>query len=94
MLPLGWCAASVALGSEYSRLLGASLTGFHDFRGPMAKPQRMAALSVGSCIELVQHLSHLERWGIKLALTLIFLGGLITCWRRLHGIHIHFTKKD
>lgn len=94
MLPLGWCAASVALGSEYSRLLGASLTGFHDFRGAMAKPQRMAVLSVGSCIELVQHLSHLERWGIKLALTLIFLGGLITCWRRLHGIHIHFTKKD
>jgi phosphatidylglycerophosphate synthase len=93
MLPLGWCAASVALGSEYSRLLGASLTGFHDFRGPMAKPQRMAVLSVGSCIELVQHLSHLERWGIKLALTLIFLGGLVTCWRRLHGFRTHFYEK-
>ena len=69
------------------RTLGAALTGAHDFRGPMAKQHRMAVLTVGSLIELAQHLTHTERWGIKLALTLIFIGGLLTCWRRLRGIH-------
>ena len=41
MLPLGWCAACVALGTAYVRTLGASLMGVHDFRGPMAKQHRM-----------------------------------------------------
>jgi phosphatidylglycerophosphate synthase len=36
MLPLGWCAAAVALGTAYVRTLGAALTGRHDFRGPMS----------------------------------------------------------
>ncbi|MFM7604917.1 MAG: hypothetical protein ACKO8Z_06925 [Prosthecobacter sp.] len=93
MLPLGWCAASMALVSDYLRLLGASLTGFQDFRGSMTQPQRMAVLTLGSCIELVQHLTDWERWGIKLALTLLVLGGLVTCWRRLHGIHIFYQKR-
>ena len=94
MLPLGWCAASVALGTAYVRTLGAALTGAHDFRGPMAKQHRMAVLTVGCLIELAQHLTHTERWGIKLALTLIFLGGLLTCWRRLRVIQVHLMKKD
>lgn len=94
MLPLGWCAACVALGTAYVRTLGASLMGVHDFRGPMAKQHRMAVLTVGCLIEMAQHLTHTERWGIKLALTLIFLGGLLTCWRRLRGIQAHLMKKD
>ncbi|MBL9134189.1 MAG: CDP-alcohol phosphatidyltransferase family protein [Verrucomicrobiaceae bacterium] len=86
MLPLGWCAACVALGTAYVRLLGASLTGTHDFRGPMAKPHRMAALTLGCFIELGQHLAGTERFGIKLALTVILAGGLWTCWRRLRTL--------
>lgn len=94
MLPLGWCAACVALGTAYVRALGAALTGTHDFRGPMAKQHRMAVITLACFVELGQHLAQVERWGIKAALTIIFLGGLLTCWRRLAGIQAHLLKKE
>ncbi|MGV3661949.1 MAG: CDP-alcohol phosphatidyltransferase family protein [Prosthecobacter sp.] len=81
--PMGWCCAVVALWTAYIRTLGASLTGIHDFGGPMAKQHRMATLCAGILIELIQHLTGRERWGILLALTIICFGGLWTCWRRL-----------
>lgn len=83
IIPLGWCCAVVAVWTAYLRVLGASLTGKHDYRGPMAKQHRMAVLSGGILIELIQHLTGRDRFGILLALTLIFLGGLWTCSRRL-----------
>ena len=46
---LGWLAACGALITASVRLHGASLLGIHDFRGPMAKPQRMA-LATGICL--------------------------------------------
>lgn len=83
VIPMGWCCAVVSVWTAYIRVLGASLTGKHDFRGPMAKQHRMAVLCAGIFIELAQHLMGWERWGILTALTLIFFGGLWTCWRRL-----------
>lgn len=83
VIPLGWCCAVVAVWTAYSRVLGASLTGKHDFRGPMAKQHRMAVLCGGILIEMVQHLAGRGRLGILIALTMIFFGGLWTCWRRL-----------
>ena len=83
VIPMGWCCAVVSVWTAYLRVLGASLTGKHDFRGPMAKQHRMAVLCGGTFVELTQHLMGWERWGILLALTLIFFGGLWTCWRRL-----------
>ncbi|MBL9158753.1 MAG: CDP-alcohol phosphatidyltransferase family protein [Verrucomicrobiales bacterium] len=46
---LGWLCAIGALLTAAIRLHGATLTGQHDFRGPMAKPQRMA-LATGACL--------------------------------------------
>lgn len=83
VIPMGWCCAVVSVWTAYIRVLGASLTGKHDFRGPMAKQHRMAVLCGGTLIELTQHLLSWERWGILAALTVIFFGGLLTCWRRL-----------
>lgn len=86
VIPMGWCCAVVAVWTAYVRTLGASLTGRHDFGGPMAKQHRMAVLCAGTVIELVQHLAGRDRFGILAALTLVFFGGLWTCWRRLRGI--------
>lgn len=83
IIPMGWCSAVVAVWTAYLRVLGASLTGKHDFRGPMAKQHRMAVMCGGILIEMIQHLLDWERWGILTALTVIFFGGLWTCWRRL-----------
>lgn len=83
VIPMGWCCAVVAVWTAYIRVLGAALTGAHDFRGPMAKQHRMAVLCGGILIEMFQHLLQQERLGILIALTVIFFGGLWTCWRRL-----------
>lgn len=86
VIPMGWCCAVVAVWTAYVRTLGASLTGTQDFRGPMAKQHRMAVLCGGVLVELAQHLAGGTRNGVLIALTLIFFGGLWTCWRRLRGI--------
>lgn len=82
-VPMGWCCAVVAVWTAYLRVLGASLNGQHDFGGPMAKQHRMAVLSGGILLELGQHLAGSQRFGILAALTVVFFGGLWTCWRRL-----------
>ena len=46
---LGWLSGCGAVMTAYIRMHGASLTGSHDFRGPLAKPQRMAILT-GLCL--------------------------------------------
>jgi phosphatidylglycerophosphate synthase len=48
---LGWLCAVGALLAAAVRLHGASLTGRHDFGGPMAKPQRMA-VATAACLLL------------------------------------------
>lgn len=91
---LGYIAAIVAVMTAYIRAVGKSLTGVADYRGPMAKQQRMALMTVG-CVYLafapaswrpafgVGH----ERWGVMAAvLAVIALGGAWTCWRRLSAI--------
>jgi phosphatidylglycerophosphate synthase len=44
---LGWACATLAVCTAYVRAFGASLSLGQDFRGPGAKPHRMAALTVG-----------------------------------------------
>jgi len=46
---LGWLCAGGAVMTAAVRLHGAALTGVHDFRGPMAKPHRMA-LATAACL--------------------------------------------
>jgi phosphatidylglycerophosphate synthase len=45
---LGWLAALLAAMTAYVRAVGTSLGQQPDFRGPMAKPHRMAALTLGA----------------------------------------------
>ncbi len=45
---LGWLAAALAVMTAYVRELGHALGQTPDFRGPMAKPHRMAALTIGA----------------------------------------------
>ena len=47
---LGWLCTSGALMTAAVRMHGASLTGLHDFRGPMAKPHRMALATAGCLV--------------------------------------------
>ncbi len=75
---LGWAAALLAAIIAYLRVLGGSLGLKQDFRGPMAKQHRMAALCLGSIAA-----AFLPNFPIlALTLSIIVLGGLVTILRR------------
>ena len=84
---LGWLAGCGALLTAAVRLQGASLLGTHDFRGPMAKPHRMA-LATGLCLLMaVLSLTHFSLFNpIPWALGIMLVGIVITVWRRLTKI--------
>ena len=50
---LGWLAALLAATCAYVRLLGGTLGFKQDFGGPMAKPHRMAALTLGCLVAIL-----------------------------------------
>ena len=80
---LGWLAALLAAIAAYIRLLGGTLGLPQDFRGPMAKPQRMAALTIGAVA------APFELWTTDslvvptLALALVVAGTAVTIGLRL-----------
>jgi phosphatidylglycerophosphate synthase len=96
-VPLGWVAAVLALMTAYIRVLGGTLLGTQSFIGPMAKQHRMAVLTL-ACL-----LSIGELWWRKdgrpaetvmtVALAIIVVGSLLTCWRRLRLISAELHKK-
>lgn len=79
---LGWAAACGAIATAYIRATGAYLTGHHDFRGPMAKPHRMAAVTAVCLGMCVFHRHPLPTWGLGIILT----GIAVTCVRRIHHL--------
>ncbi len=74
---LGWLAALLSAVCAYVRLLGGTLDRPQDFGGPMAKPHRMAALTIGCLIATA--------WfgGLQVALGLIAAGTVLTIALRL-----------
>jgi phosphatidylglycerophosphate synthase len=92
-LTLGWLAALLALITAYVRVLGAASGVGHDFRGPMAKQQRMAIVTL-ACIAMMFD----PWWGgdgqiMRAALALIALGCVITIIRRLRGIALALRQR-
>lgn len=86
---LGWLAALLAIATAYVRAFGGSLGFAQDFRGPLAKPQRMAVLTVACVIAAgltaAQRIDA-ARWTLWLAAAVIAAGSLLTCARRTLGI--------
>jgi phosphatidylglycerophosphate synthase len=66
---LGWMAASLAVITAYVRAMGVAAGATQHFIGPMAKPQRMAVLTV-TCVGL----AGLEVLGVKFDLMQLSLG--------------------
>ena len=82
-LELGLIAGILAVGTAYLRAFGASLGLGQDFRGPMAKQQRMALLTAGTVIACGERLALGTLDSPTWILGLIVLGTLITCVRRI-----------
>ncbi|MDO9501124.1 CDP-alcohol phosphatidyltransferase family protein [Falsiroseomonas sp.] len=83
---LGWAAALAAMATAYVRTVGRAAGAPSDFRGPMAKPHRMALVTV---VALWCGLAPAS-WaaGVPVvALWIILALSLLTAWRRLHGAY-------
>jgi len=85
-IALGWASAAGAIMTAYVRALGASLSGKHDFCGPMAKPHRMFTATVGCLGMMMLDLLHVA-WPLMLwTIAVINAGIVITLWRRVRHL--------
>jgi phosphatidylglycerophosphate synthase len=84
---IGWAAAVGALFTAVIRMHGASLTGVHDFRGPMAKPQRMALLTA-ACVwmAVADALGRPMPVLLLIVLGIVMFGAFLTAARRLFSL--------
>jgi phosphatidylglycerophosphate synthase len=83
---LGWCGALLAVTTAYIRALGGALGLPQDFRGPMAKPHRMAVLTVACLLGAIEAYLWHSRYALRAALWVIAVGALLTCLTRTRAI--------
>jgi phosphatidylglycerophosphate synthase len=81
-LTLGWLAALFALLTAYVRVLGGSVGLPQSFAGPMAKPQRMFAITVGCVGSSVESALGRPPWILYLSLAVVVAGSAATAVRR------------
>jgi len=83
---LGWLAALLAAFTAYVRATGGALGLAQDFRGPMAKPQRMAVLTVACVIGAAELYWSGTRYALVIAALVIAAGSAVTCATRTLAI--------
>ncbi len=79
---LGWLAGVLAVLTAYARVLGAAIGARHYFIGPMAKPQRMAVMTVACVLSVFEPLVGWRGQIVALALAVVAVGSLVTLVRR------------
>jgi phosphatidylglycerophosphate synthase len=90
---LGWCGALLAVTTAYLRALGGALGLPQDFRGPMAKQQRMAVLTVACVLGAAEGLIWHSHYALNAALWVIAVGALITCVTRTRALAHALTAR-
>jgi phosphatidylglycerophosphate synthase len=83
---LGWAAALVAAVTAYIRLLGGALGQKQDFRGPMAKQHRMAALTVVCLLAMLETWLRGHSAILGIGLWIVVIGSIWTCVERTRAI--------
>lgn len=79
---IGWVAALGAMLTAYLRAFGGTQGLAQDFCGPMAKPQRMAVLTLGLIVAAIESASNGTFYSLWMAAGLILLGLVWTSCRR------------
>jgi phosphatidylglycerophosphate synthase len=83
---LGWLAALLAALTAYVRATGGALGFTQDFRGPMAKPHRMAALTVACLVGAAEIDWNGTRYALLIAAMIIAAGSALTCATRARAL--------
>lgn len=92
--PLGWAAAVLAVLTAYVRELGRGLGFPADFSGPMAKPHRMAALTLTCAIAAFEPLWGWSGQTLILGLLVIVAGAAWTAARRTRTLAARLAARD
>jgi phosphatidylglycerophosphate synthase len=79
---LGWIAGALAVLTAYVRLLGGAMGARQYFSGPMAKPHRMAVVTVACVLSCFEPLAGWNGQVMALALAIVALGSAVTIVRR------------
>jgi phosphatidylglycerophosphate synthase len=79
---LGWLGALAAAVTAYIRVLGGTCGLPQDFRGLLAKPQRMFVMTVGCVLGAVEAATSGSGYALLLAALTIAAGALFTCIQR------------
>ena len=91
---LGFIAALLAMATAYIRNLAVANGAPWSFRGPMAKPHRMAVLSVAGILSLFAPLLGWLNYSFLVALVIICMGCIITCYFRLKDAYDYLENAD
>jgi phosphatidylglycerophosphate synthase len=83
---LGWLGALLAAFTAYIRALGGALDLAQDFRGPLAKPHRMALLTGACVLAWIKAQFHDSGFILIAASAAIAFGSAATCVTRLRAI--------
>lgn len=92
-LELGWVAGLLAVMTAYIRTLAVSVGAPADFRGPMAKQQRMALLTGAALLSVVEPFFWNGHWILWVALLVIALGAIWTAIRRTHRAYQYLEAR-
>ena len=90
---LGWLGALLAALTAYIRATGASLGFGQDFRGPFAKQQRMAVMTLGCLIAAASPWWSRAGLALQIASWIIAIGAALTCITRTRALAIALRTK-
>jgi phosphatidylglycerophosphate synthase len=90
---LGWLAALLAALTAYVRVSGGSLGLAQDFRGPMAKPHRMAVMTLACFVGAVELAIRGTRFALLVAIIVIAVGSAVTCITRSRAIAVQLRAR-
>lgn len=91
---LGWLAALLAAFTAYIRVFGGSVGLAQRFQGPMAKQQRMAAITVGCLLAAIESYVNSSTYLLSVTLVLITLGTAYTCYVRTMAISAELNRLE
>ena len=83
---LGWLGALAAAITAYIRVLGGTFGLVQDFRGPLAKQHRMAVMTAGCLLGIVEFLWRGSMVVVEAAAWIIAVGAIVTCVTRIRAI--------
>lgn len=79
---VGWAAAVLAVLTAYVRALGVSLGTRQHFAGPMAKPERMALMTLACLVAVVEIGFGWRPRALLVALVAVVIGAVVTVVKR------------